>query len=100
MINKRIVITLVCVLGSLCGIYAQDYKADFKKVQQQFQERLKTTPASLKEYVQTYPYTPYIDEIHLMEGVLLVEKKKYKQAIKEFESAEGEIEIPQKEENK
>ena len=85
MINKRIVITLVCVLGSLCGIYAQDYKADFKKVQQQFQERLKTTPASLKEYVQTYPYTPYIDEIHLMEGVLLVEKKKYKQAIKEFE---------------
>ena len=83
--RKRIFIAVVCVLGSLCYTYAQNYEADFRTVQQQFEERLKITADNLKEYVETYPYTPYIDEIHVMQGVLQVEKKKYKQAIKAFD---------------
>ena len=80
---------IVCAVGSFCGTIAQDYETDFRNVQQQFQERLNTTSNSLKKYVQEYPYTPYIDEVQLMEGVLHVEKKKYKQAIEVFEKTEA-----------
>ena len=70
-------------------VSAQDYESDFREVQKQFQERLKTTPANLKTYLEQYPYTPYSDEIYLMEGVLHVEKEKYKQATKAFAKVNG-----------
>ena len=82
--NKRLVITFFVALSSVCGLYAQGYKEDFKAVQQAFQERLKTTPNALKNHLTTFPYTPYSDEIYLMEGVLYTEKGKYKQATKVF----------------
>ena len=87
--SKRIFMVIVFAVGSFCGTIAQDYETDFRNVQQQFQERLNTTSNSLKKYVQEYPYTPYIDEVQLMEGVLHVEKKKYKQAIEVFEKTEA-----------
>ena len=82
--NKRLVITFLVALSSVCGLYAQSYEEDFKAVQQAFQERLKTTPNALKKHLTTFPYTPYSDEIYLMEGVLYTEKGKYKQATKVF----------------
>ena len=82
--NKRLVITFLVALSSVCGLYAQSYEEDFNAVQQAFQERLKTTPNALKNHLTTFPYTPYIDEIYLMEGVLYTEKGKYKQATKVF----------------
>ena len=82
--NKRLVIAFFVALSSVCGLYAQGYKEDFKAVQQAFQERLKTTPNALKKHLTTFPYTPYSDEIYLMEGVLYTEKGKYKQATKVF----------------
>ena len=82
--NKRLVIAFFVALSSVCGLYAQGYKEDFKAVQQAFQERLKTTPNALKKHLTTVPYTPYSDEIYLMEGVLYTEKGKYKQATKVF----------------
>ena len=84
MINKRIFLVIACAVASCCYIQAQDYKSDFEQIQQQFQARLKPTANNLKEYVRTYPYTPYIDEVLLMQGVLQVEKQKYKDAIKIF----------------
>ena len=83
--SKRIFIILVWAMVYVSYAHAQNYKADFRSVQQQFQERLQTTSNSLNKYVQNYPYTPYIDEVLLMEGVLHVEKEKYKQAIKVFD---------------
>lgn len=82
--NKRLVIAFFVALSSVCGLYAQGHKEDFKAVQQAFQERLKTTPNALKKHLTTFPYTPYSDEIYLMEGVLYTEKGKYKQATKVF----------------
>ena len=82
--NKRLVITFFVALSSVCGLYAQSYEEDFNAVQQAFQERLKTTPNALKNHLTTFPYTPYSDEIYLMEGVLYTEKGKYKQATKVF----------------
>ena len=81
---KRLLIYIIGVVIATTVAYAQDYESDFREVQKQFQGRLKTTPATLKTYLEQYPYTPYSDEIYLMEGVLHVEKEKYKQAIKAF----------------
>lgn len=82
---KRVIIYIIGIIFTTAIASAQDYETDFRQLQQQFQERLKTTSTDLKEYVNTYPYTPYIDEIQLMEGVLAVERKKYKQSLKFFD---------------
>lgn len=81
---KRVVIYIIGIVLSTAIVSAQDYEQSFRDLQQQFQERLQTTPANLKTYLEQYPHTPYSDEVHFMEGVLLAEKEKYKQAIKAF----------------
>lgn len=82
--NKRLFI-VVCALCSFCYVGAQDYKTDFQTVEQAFQERLKTTTQQLKDYLNTYPYTPYVDEVLTMQGVLQTEKNNHKQAVKYFQ---------------
>lgn len=86
---KRKIIYIIGFVLATAIVSAQDYESDFREVQKQFQERLKTTPANLKTYLEQYPYTPYSDEIYLMEGVLHVEKEKYKQATKAFAKVNG-----------
>jgi tetratricopeptide (TPR) repeat protein len=65
-------------------LIAQDYETDFREIQRLFQERATTTPKRLDQHLDTYPYTPYRDEIKLLQGVLEVEKDKYSQALKIF----------------
>lgn len=67
-------------------MYARDFETDFRDVQNLFEERVPTTDSELQEYLHNYPYTPYRDEIHFMQGVLYVEKEKYKQAQKAFQT--------------
>ena len=81
---KRLLIYIITLVMATTVASAQDYETDFRELQQQFEERLKTTPANLKAYMASYPYTTYTDEIYFMEGVLYAEKGKYKQAIKAF----------------
>ena len=81
---KRIIIYIITIVLTTAVASAQDYEMDFRKLQQQFEERVKTTPNNIKSYMANYPYTPYSDEVYLMEGVLQVEKEKYKQATKTF----------------
>ena len=81
---KRALIYIVGLFLSVVIANAQDYEQVFRDLQQQFQERTKTAPANLKSYLEVYPYTPYSDEIHFMEGVLQAEKGKYKQADRSF----------------
>lgn len=82
--NKRLWIAVV--LGLVCAYTnAQDYESEFLRVQKAFEERLSNTQLQLKEYISTYPYTPYVDEVRMMQGVLYTEKGKYKQADKAFE---------------
>lgn len=86
---KRIIIYIIGIIFTTAIASAQDYETDFRELQQQFQERLATTQANLKSYMAHYPYTPYSDEVYLMEGVLHVEKEKYKQAIRSFEKVKN-----------
>ena len=51
-------------------MYARDFETDFRDVQNLFEERVPTTDSELQEYLHNYPYTPYRDEIHFMQGVL------------------------------
>ena len=87
--NKRLCIVFLLTLSSICYLGAQDYERDFRAAQQAFQERLKTAPNTLKQHLSNYPYSPYSDEILLMEGVLQTEKGKYKQATKVFNKVEA-----------
>jgi tetratricopeptide (TPR) repeat protein len=80
----RLIITIILWL-SIVGIHAQNYETDFREAQRLFDERATTTHKYLQAYLKDYPYTPYIDEIYLMQGVLYVEKGKYKQAQKSFQ---------------
>jgi tetratricopeptide (TPR) repeat protein len=54
-------------------------------MQRLFQERHTTAIDSLENYLDTYKYAPYVDEIELMRAVLLVEKDKFKPALKILE---------------
>lgn len=65
-------------------LIAQDYETDFREIQRLFLERATTTQKRLDQHLDTYPYTPYRDEIKLLQGVLEVEKDKYSQALKIF----------------
>ena len=82
---KRRLIYIIGIVLSISVANAQDYEQAFQHLQQQFQERSKTTTTALRSYLDCYPYAPYSDEIHLMEGVLYAEKDKYKQAIRAFQ---------------
>ena len=81
---KRALYILIGFVFSTAVTFAQDYQTAFTELQQQFEQRSPATINHLKQYLKDYPYTPYSDEILLMEGVLQTEKGKYKQAIKLF----------------
>ena len=70
-------------------MHAQGYETDFREGQRLFQERAKSTQDHLKEHLLNYPHTPYSDEVYLMQGVLYVEKGKYKQAQKVFQKVKA-----------
>ena len=48
---KRVVIYIIGIVLSTAIVSAQDYEQSFRDLQQQFQERLQTTPANLKTYL-------------------------------------------------
>ena len=81
---KRALYILIGFVFSTAVTFAQDHQTAFTELQQQFEQRSPATINHLKQYLKDYPYTPYSDEILLMEGVLQTEKGKYKQAIKLF----------------
>lgn len=81
---KRIVKLLIAIVVGSTGVFAQDYQQDFLNVQRQFEERLKTSQSALNEYLETYPYSVYEDELYTMQGVLYTEKEQYKKAISSF----------------
>lgn len=53
-----------------------------------FDGRDKLLQRDLKEYLQAYPYTTFADEVKFMQGVLLVEKGRYKNSLKILEQVD------------
>lgn len=83
--NKRLWTAVVCVLLCMAHAGAKDYETEFLRIRKAFEERSSVAQTEMKEYLSTYPYTTYADEVRMMQGVLYVEKEKYKQADKVFE---------------
>ena len=52
---------------------------------ERFDGRDKMLQRDLKAYLEEYPYTTFADEVKFMQGVLLVEKGRYKNALKALE---------------
>lgn len=63
--------------------YAEE--AEFFRNANLFELRRKEAKNRLTAYLAAHPYTPFASEVHYMQGALLVENKKAKQALRELE---------------
>lgn len=78
---NKIIVSLLLIVLSLTSVSAQDMEQGFHQAQEAFDLRAPYAQYTLQTYLKTYPYTPYIDEVYTMQGVLLIEQEKYKEAI-------------------
>lgn len=78
---------LLLILALFCTttILGNEMENGYKAVKQQYEQRDKGAEKALQSYLKRYPYTTYADEVKMMTGVVQVEAKKYKQALKSFE---------------
>ena len=69
------------------GAYAQttEMETRYNALAERFDGRDKLLQRDLKAYLQVFPYTTFLDEVHFMQGVLQVEKGHYKQGLKILE---------------
>ncbi len=89
--RKRIQLGILGLLGFL-GILVTPLSAQTSEMEQhynalaaRFDGRDKLLQRDLKTYLQAYPYTTFKDEVQFMQGVLQVEKGRYKQGLKFLE---------------
>ena len=83
----RIICVFILYSLFLTPLFAQttEMETQYNALSARFDGRDKLLQRDLKEYLQAYPYTTFLDEIHFMQGVLQVEKGHYKQALKILE---------------
>lgn len=76
-------------LATLSG-YAQTSKMEqcYNALAERFEGRDKQLQRDLKSYLQEFPYSTFADEVNFMQGVILVEKGRYKNALKTLEQVE------------
>lgn len=79
---KRLIYAIVFLALSVSQISAQDYEQAFYDVRQGFEQRSSVIQDYLKKYLEDYPYTPYVDEVYTMQGVLYSEAGEYETTIK------------------
>ena len=79
----------VLILSSLFFIplsaQTTEMETRYNALAERFDGRDKLLQRDLKNYLQAYPYTTFLDEVHFMQGVLQVEKGHYKQGLKILE---------------
>jgi len=64
-------------------------EAEFYYAANAFELRQKSAAKLLKAYQKEHTYSPYVSEVHYMQGVLWAERKKFKQALKELDKAQS-----------
>ena len=81
-----ILLSLVCL-----SVFAQttEMESRYNALSARFDGRDKNLQRDLKTYLQDFPYTTFADEVNFMQGVLLVEKGRYKNALKILEQVEA-----------
>lgn len=91
--SRGLVIAMLCTLYAvLCTpIFAQtsEMETRYNALAARFDGRDKLLQRDLKSYLQDYPYTTFVDEVKFMQGVLLVEKGRYKNGLKLLEAVEA-----------
>ena len=85
---KRLIYAIVLLISGALVVCAQDYEKAFYNVQQCFEQRAEATQEKLQEYLEKYPYTPYVDEVMAMQGIMWSEKGEYQHAIDELEKVD------------
>lgn len=76
------------VLVSPLSAQTTEMETRYNALAERFDGRDKLLQRDLKAYLQAYPYTTFLDEVHFMQGVLQVEKGHYKQGLKYLESVD------------
>ena len=64
-------------------------EAEFYYAVNAFELRQKNAQKYLKAYAKDHTYSPYLSEVHFMQGVLWAERRKFKQALKELDQAQS-----------
>ncbi len=82
---RKLLFSLFCLVS--LGVNAQTtaMETDYNALAARFSGRDKLLQRDLKNYLQTYPYTTYENEVMFMQGVLQIEKEHYKQGLKILE---------------
>ena len=90
-IKTVLLILVLCLLSFiLCPAFAQtsEMEEQYNALAARFDGRDKLLQQDLKAYLKAYPYTTFADEVKFMQGVLLVEKGRYKNSLKILETVE------------
>ena len=82
---RNYVITILAVISLSVSAQTTEMEQSYNALAERFDGRDKLLQRDLKTYLQLYPYTTFADEVNFMQGVLLVEKGRYKQGLKYLE---------------
>ena len=80
-----IVYCLLSIVYSPLTAQTTGMEQQYNALAARFDGRDKLLQRDLKNYLQVYPYTTFLDEVNFMQGVLQVEKGHYKQGLKLLE---------------
>ena len=89
--RRRIKLGILGFLGLLGTLWTPAFaqttemETRYNELSARFDGRDKLLQRDLKEYLQSFPYTTFADEVNFMQGVLQVEKGHYKQGLKILE---------------
>ena len=82
---RKLIIILFCLVSLGVSAQTTEMEQRYNALAERFDGRDKLLQRDLKTYLQLYPYTTFADEVNFMQGVLLVEKGRYKQGLKVLE---------------
>ncbi len=83
--SRGLVISILLSLSLPLFAQTTEMETRYNELAARFDGRDKLLQRDLKTYLQLYPYTTFLDEVNFMQGVLQVEKGRYKQALKFLE---------------
>ena len=85
---KKILILLFSLFTLSAAAQTSEMEKRYNALAERFSGRDKQLSKDLKSYLQAYPYTTFADEVNFMQGVILVEKGRYKNALKTLEQVD------------
>ena len=86
---RKILIIFFCLVSLSISAQTTEMEKRYNALSERFDGRDKNLQRDLKAYLQQYPYTTFADEVKFMQGVLLVEKGRYKNSLKTLEQVDA-----------